>query len=219
MSPAPATQDISVWLIEDHDDYRRMVYRVVSQIKGLSCTRMFGSCEEALDALRTDAPPRVILSDIGLPGMNGVAGVKEIKALAPATHVVMLTVHEDDEKVFAAVCAGASGYLLKTASVEAITQAIEDVVQGGAPMTPRVAKRVLEVFAKMAPQPKKDYRLSDREHEILVLMARGLMKKQIAGQLGISYHTVSNHLRGIYDKLQVHTHSGAVAKALRERLL
>jgi DNA-binding NarL/FixJ family response regulator len=219
MSSLPGLQSASIWLIEDHDDYRRMVYRVISQIKGMSCARMFSSCEEALDALRTASPPQVILSDIGLPGMDGVAGVKQIKALAPATHVIMLTVHEEDEKVFAAICAGASGYLLKTSSVEAITQAIQDVLQGGAPMTPRVAKRVLEVFVKVAPQPKKDYRLSEREREILVLMSRGLMKKQIADKLGLSYHTVSNHLRGVYDKLQVHTHGGAVAKALRERLL
>ena len=151
--------------------------------------------------------------------MDGLQGIQEIKSLAPATHVVMLTVYDDHDKVFKAICAGASGYLLKDASEEAITQAILDVVQGGAPMHPRVARKVLEVFARIAPQPKKDYRLSEREHEILTLLAKGLMKKEIAEKLTLSYHTVSNHLRSIYDKLHVHSHSGAVAKALRERLL
>ena len=212
-------QAISVWLIEDHDDFRRMISRVINQIEGMNCPRMFSSCEQALQALKTGPAPQVILSDVGLPGMDGLAGTVAIKAASPSTHVVMLTVYDDHEKVFKAICAGASGYLLKDASEEVITQAIQDVVQGGAPMHPRVAKKVLDVFAKIAPQPKKDYRLSEREHEILVLLAKGMMKKQISDKLLISYHTVSNHLRSIYDKLHVHSHSGAVAKAMRERLL
>jgi len=219
MNSVATLAGISVWLIEDHDDFRRMLYRVINQIKGMNCPRMFANCEGALHALQTEPAPRVILSDIGLPGLNGIAGIKQIKAMSPATHVVMLTVYDDHEKVFAAICAGASGYLLKNTSEEAIVSAIQDVVQGGAPMNSRVAKKVLEVFAKIAPQPQKHYDLSEREHEILTLMARGLRKQQIADQLSLSYHTVSNHLRSIYDKLHVHSLSGAVAKALRERLL
>ncbi|MDB6028856.1 MAG: response regulator receiver [Verrucomicrobiales bacterium] len=213
------SENVSVWLIEDHHDFRHMVFRVINQIGGMTCTRMFTTCEEALSALKSENAPDVVLSDVGLPGMNGIAGIKEIKAIAPGTHVIMLTVYDDHDKVFEAICAGASGYLLKNSSEETITNAIQEVLRGGAPMNPRVAKKVLEMFAKIAPQPKKDYGLSDREKEILVLMSTGLMKKEIADQLSLSYHTVSNHLRSIYEKLHVHTHGGAVAKAMREKLL
>ncbi len=212
-------EKISVWLIEDHDDFRRMVYRVINQLDGFCCSRAFTSCEETLAALKNEKPPQVILSDVGLPGASGIAAIPRIKAIAPATHVIMLTVYDDHDKVFEAICAGASGYLLKNSSEETITNAIQEVLRGGAPMNPRVAKKVLEMFAKIAPQPKKDYGLSEREKEILVLMSQGLMKKEIADSLSLSYHTVSNHLRSIYEKLHVHTHGGAVAKAMREKLV
>lgn len=219
MNQISPSEPIVVWLIEDHDDFRRMVHRTINQLDGMSCPRAFRTCEEALAALHSETAPQVVLSDVGLPGMNGIAGIKEIKAITPSTHVIMLTVYDDHEKVFEAICAGASGYLLKNSSEETITNAIKEVLGGGAPMNPRVAKKVLEMFAKIAPPPKKDYGLSDREKEILTLMSTGLMKKEIADRLSLSYHTVSNHLRSIYEKLHVHTHGGAVAKAMREKLL
>lgn len=218
MNSAATPTDIAVWLIEDHDDFRKMVAWQIDQIEHLRCARTFGACEEALAALATEPAPRVILCDVGLPGMDGISGISAIKALSPATHIIMLTVHDDHHKVFGAICAGASGYLLKDASEETIAAAIHDVINGGAPMNPRVAKLVLERFAHLNVAPKADYGLSVREREILELMVKGMIKKEIAEKLGVSYHTVNNHLRSIYEKLHVHTRGGAVAKALRERL-
>jgi DNA-binding NarL/FixJ family response regulator len=209
---------IIVWLIEDHADCRRMVARVINQIKGMHCPCTFSCCEEAISTLQQAPHPDVILLDVGLPGMSGIEGIRKIKDFAPSTHVIMLTVYNDHEKVFQAICAGASGYLLKNSPEEAITAAIHEVVHGGAPMHPRVARMVLDMFARWAPPLKSDYGLSAREKEILELMVEGLIKKEIADRLLLSYHTVDNHLRNIYRKLHVHTRGGAVAKALKERL-
>lgn len=213
-----ASAAISVWLIEDHADFREAVAWQINQIADLRCTRAFSTCEEALSALAKEPAPEVILCDVGLPGMDGITGIRAIKALSPSTHIVMLTVHDDHHKVFGAICAGASGYLLKDASEETLTAAIHEVLQGGAPMNPRVARLVLEKFARQNAPPRDNYGLSEREKEILELMVEGLIKKEIADRLGVSYHTVNNHLRSIYEKLHVHTRGGAVAKALNERL-
>jgi DNA-binding NarL/FixJ family response regulator len=203
-----------VWLIEDHADSRRVLARVLNRAATMQCPCAFASCEEALAALQTNPHPDVVLLDIGLPGMNGIEGIRRIKALSPATHVIMLTVFDDQEKVFNAICAGASGYLLKTADEDAVTGAIEEVLQGGAPINPRVARMVLNMFASRSAPPTQDYGLSDREREV-----QGLVKKEIADRLHLSYHTVDNHLRSIYTKLQVHTRGGAVAKAVSEHLV
>ena len=215
---APASE-ISVWLIEDNADFREVVAWQINQIAHLRCARTFGACEEALSALTSELAPQVILCDVGLPGMDGITGINAIKELSPATHIIMLTVHDDHRKVFGAICAGASGYLLKDAPEETIASAIHDVLNGGAPMNPRVARLVLQRFAHQNATPKADYGLSAREREILELMVKGLIKKEIAERIGVSYHTVNNHLRSIYEKLHVHTRGGAVAKALREKLL
>lgn len=196
-----------------------MVARAVNRVEHLVCAHAFGRCEDVLAALEREPAPDVLLLDVGLPGMNGIEGTRRIKARAPATQVIMLTVYDDHEKVFQALCAGASGYLLKTADVEAIIGAIEQVLAGGAPMNPRVARLVLDMFTHLAVPPRKDYGLSPREREILEWMVQGLIKKEIAERCGLSYHTVDNHLRSIYTKLHVHTRSGAVAKAVTERLL
>lgn len=209
----------SVWLVEDHADSRRVLARVLNRSATIKCPQTFATCEDALAALRTMARPDVILLDVGLPGMSGIEGIRHFKELAPATHVIILTVYDDQEKVFKAICAGASGYLLKTADEDAIAAAIHDVLQGGSPITPRVARLVLNMFATRSAPPVQDYGLSEREHEVLDLMVRGLVKKEIADRLNLSYHTVDNHLRSIYTKLQVHTRGGAVAKALSERLV
>lgn len=215
----PAITKIAVWLIEDHAEFRRMVAWQINQIEDLHCARDFATCEDALAALQQEPPPQVILCDVGLPGMNGIDGIRAIKALSPATYIIMLTVHDDHHKVFGAICAGASGYLLKDASEETVTAAIHDVLNGGAPMNPRVARLVLEKFAHQNTAPRDHYGLSPREKEILELMVKGLIKKEIADLLGVSFHTVNNQLRSIYEKLHVHTRGGAVAKALNERLL
>jgi DNA-binding NarL/FixJ family response regulator len=218
MTTPTLSKKIAVWLIEDNTDYRRMVAWQIDQIPDLQCTHAFSTCEEALDALHKEPGPEVILCDVGLPGMDGITGINAIKALSSSTHMIMLTVHDDHHKVFGAICAGASGYLLKDSSEETITNAIHEVLNGGAPMNPRVARLVLQRFARQNAAPRDRYGLSPREKEILELMVKGLVKKEIADQLGVSFHTVNNHLRSIYDKLHVHTRGGAVAKALGECL-
>ena len=215
MIPVSTPTPISVWLIEDHADFRKMVAWQINQIADLRCTRSFSTCEEALSALPKEPAPEVILCDVGLPGMDGIAGISAIKALSPATHIVMLTVHDDPHKVFGAICAGASAYLLKDASEETLTAAIHEVLQGGAPMNPRVARLVLEKFARQNAAPRDNYGLSGREKEILELMVKGLIKKEIADRIGISHHTVNNHLRSIYEKLHVQSRSEAVARYLQ----
>jgi len=195
-----------------------MVARAINRASVLRCSHTFSTCEQALSALEREAAPDVILMDVGLPGMDGIHGIREIKSRAPSVHVLMLTVYDDHRKVFDAICAGASGYLLKTDDDEGIVDAIQEVLRGGAPMNPRVARLVLSMFTRLAVPPKCDYGLSAREKEILELIVKGLLKKEIADQLALSYHTVDNHLRNIYEKLHVHSRSGAVAKALNERL-
>ena len=208
----------TIWIVEDHAAFRRTLVRVLNAETGLQCTRDFDSCEKVLAALAHYDAPHLILLDVGLPGMSGLDGIRLIKERAPKTLVVILTVFEDDDKVFQAICAGASGYLLKTSSVTEITQAVRDALAGGSPMTSRIARRVLDMFTKFAPK-HSDYGLSEREKEILQLMTTGLIKKEIADRLTLSVHTVDTYLRRIYEKLEVNTRTGAVAKALKEGLV
>jgi DNA-binding NarL/FixJ family response regulator len=208
---------ISVWLIEDNHTFRNTVVRVLDKVPTLECPRQFSNSEDALRALAEGAVVDVILLDVELPGLNGIEAVQRIKSISPATRVVMLTVFDDHDKVFKAICAGASGYLLKTSPMDRIIESIREVHGGGAPMTPRVARSVLDMFARLS-APHHDYGLTAREQEILELMTQGLIKKEIADRLSLSYHTIDTHLRNIYTKLHVHTRTGAVSKALKERL-
>jgi len=213
----PAGPPISVWLVEDNHTFRNTVVRVLNDVPALECPLHFSNSEDALNALADGAVVDVILLDVELPGLNGIDAVRRIKSISPATRVVMLTVFDDHDKVFKAICAGASGYLLKTSPVEKIVDSIREVHGGGAPMTPRVARSVLDMFARLS-VPQHDYGLTVREQKILELMTQGLIKKEIADQLSLSYHTIDTHLRNIYTKLHVHTRTGAVSKALKERL-
>lgn len=208
----------TLWVVEDHAAFRRTLMKVLNAEPDLRCSRDFGSCEAMLGALKGCDAPDLILMDVGLPGMSGLEGIRLIKAAWPEVLIVILTVFEDDDKVFQAICAGAAGYLLKTASVQEITQAVRDALTGGSPMNPRIARRVLEMFSKFAPK-QTDYGLSEREKQILQLMTTGLIKKEIADQLTLSVHTVDTYLRRIYEKLEVNTRTGAVAKALKEGLV
>ncbi len=208
----------TLWIVEDHAAFRRTLVRVLNSEPDLQCPRDFDSCEKALAALTRDDAPDLILLDVGLPGMSGLDGIRLFKERAPKSLIVILTVFEDDDKVFQAICAGAAGYLLKTSSVADITQAVRDALAGGSPMNPRIARRVLDMFSKLAPK-QSNYGLSEREKEILQLMTTGLIKKEIADQLTLSIHTVDTYLRRIYEKLEVNTRTGAVAKALKEGLV
>jgi len=218
MSAKSVTQpNISVWLIEDNHTFRNTVARVINQAENLECPHHFSNAEEALNMLAAGQVPDVLLVDVELPGMNGVDAVRRIKSISPATRIIMLTVFDDHDKIFRAICAGASGYLLKTSPIEKVLESISDVYVGGAPMTPQVAHSVLDMFSRLM-VPHQDYGLTAREQRILELMTEGLLKKEIAEKLTLSYHTVDTHLRNIYAKLHVNTRSGAVAKALKERL-
>jgi DNA-binding NarL/FixJ family response regulator len=211
-------QHVTIWLVEDNIHFQKSLTELINETDGMRCPHAFKSCEEALRVLESSEPPEVILLDIGLPGMSGVEGVKKFKSASPSTYVIMLTVHEDSSSVFNALCAGASGYLLKDTSPENAIEAIEEVLAGGAPMNATIAHTVLEMFTKLA-TPKGNYGLTDREKEILKLMVSGSTKKKIAEQLCVSFHTVNTHLKNIYSKLQVHTRSGAVSKVYKENLL
>jgi len=162
--------------------------------------------------------PEIILLDIGLPGMNGIEGIQHFKKISPSAKIIMLTIQDDDESIFKSICNGASGYLLKDSSSDKILEAVKEVLGGGAPMNSSIAFKVLEMFKNFIPA-KNDYNLSPRETEILQLLVEGFTKKNIAGKLIISYHTVDSHLRKIYEKLEVHSASSAVAKALKENLI
>jgi DNA-binding NarL/FixJ family response regulator len=212
---------IRVWLIEDNTLFRTGVQRGIDSLPGMECGLCFASAEAAFEALDTEEPPDVILLDVQLPGMDGIKALKILKDRAPRSRVMILTVFDDADKIFRAVCAGAAGYVLKSSGVDRIGEAIHQVMEGGAPMTPEVARKVLDAFTRIEPiaGATNDYQLTDREKEILGFMAGGLMKKEIAVKSGLSIHTVSSHIRHIYEKLQVSSNTAAVAKALREGLV
>jgi len=158
--------------------------------------------------------------DIQMPGMNGIDGVRTIRARYPEARVLMQTVFDDEDKVFDAICAGASGYILKTASALEMMQAIRDVHAGGAPMTPAIAMKVLARFrANETETSTEQFGLSDREKEVLTQLVKGRSYKMIADELGISYHTVDSHMRKIYEKLHVRSNAEAVSKAVSKRLV
>jgi DNA-binding NarL/FixJ family response regulator len=203
-------------LVEDNHRFRKNVARVLQQVEGLDCSHHFSNAEDALDALMGDSQPDVILLDVELPGQNGIQAVRKIKSICPDARVVMLTAFDDHEKVFKAICAGASGYLLKASPVERIVESIHEALTGGAPLSPRVAKSVLEMFSKLH-KPRPDSGLTGREEEVLELMMQGLPKKGIADKLSVSYHTVDAHVKNIYTKLHVHSFTEAVAWAINER--
>ncbi len=209
----------SVWTVEDNDAFRRALERSLNLGSEMQCTLSCGSCEEAFAALESTPHPNVIFLDINLPGLSGVEGLRKMKELAPSTEFIMLTIHEDHGTVMQALCAGATGYLTKTASPTEIRKAVTEAINGGVPMTPQIARSVLNLFTRHVPPVDSDpYNLSKREKEVLKHLAEGKAKKEIAGDLNLSYHTIDKHVRGIYSKLQVHSLSAAVAKAVRERL-
>jgi DNA-binding NarL/FixJ family response regulator len=209
---------ISVAIVEDHADLRNSLGLILKTTPGFSCVGSYGSVEELLEHLQESAP-EVILMDIGLPGMSGIEGVRCVKELSPGTHILMQTIYDDDEQVFQAICSGAGGYLLKHSSPVEILQAIEQVVAGDVPMSPSIARQVMVMFRTFAPQHDDSADLTPRESEILRSLADGLDYKQIAERHFISIDTVRGHIRHIYEKLQVHSKSEAVAKALRRRLV
>jgi DNA-binding NarL/FixJ family response regulator len=213
-----APRPIKVAIVEDRREIREGLAILINGTEGFRCTGSYRSMEEALDKIGFELPD-VALNDIGLPGMSGIEGIKILKERYPDLLVLMLTVYDDDERIFDAMCAGASGYLLKKTPPARLLESLKEAVAGGAPMSPEVARRVISLFREIRPPERADYELTPHETRLLKLFVEGHNYKTAAAELGVSVHTVSFHLRNIYDKLQVHSKSEAVAKALRDRLV
>ena len=213
-------QGIAVWIIEDDPKYRDTICTLLDRTKGLVCANSFHNCEKAIATLQagdSEVAPDVILLDVNLPGISGLEGIGSLKALAPQSQIIMLTIHDDATTIYDALRAGASGYLLKNTPIEQMITAITEASEGGLFMQQEVAQKVQEFFFKMG--PKIDYKLSPREMDVLKEMAEGFTQKQIAERLYIAPNTVNTHVQRIYDKLHVNSNVEAVAKALRERLI
>jgi len=208
---------ISVSIVEDNDKLRGTLAKVIARAEGFRLASDYGSAEDALADL-PKVKPDVVLMDINLPGMNGVECVRQLKTLVPGTQVMMLTVYEDTENIFNALAAGASGYMLKRTPVKELIEAIHEVKRGGSPMTTHIARKVVQSFQKSTGQQQAAdelSELSEREQQVLDLLAQGLIYKEIADKLSISYETVHTYIRRIYEKLQVRTRTEAVAKFLQ----
>ena len=209
---------ISVAIVEDNPDYRNGISYVLRTSPGFACVGDFATAEEFLEHL-PQLHPDVVLMDIGLPGMSGIEATATLKESSPRTEIVILSVLDDDDNIFRAICAGASGYVSKPVLPQDLLQSVEHAFSGGTPMSPRIARRVVELFRRHVPPPAADYNLTPRELEILQLLIDGDDFKQIAERLFLSPFTVRAHIRNIYDKLHVHSKSQAVAKAVRENVI
>jgi DNA-binding NarL/FixJ family response regulator len=210
---------IKIIIIEDNTLFRKTLTDFINLSNEMNCSYNFISCEDAISVMEQYAlDPDIILLDIGLPGMSGIEGIVHLKNVSPSSKVIILTIRDDDESIFKAICSGASGYLLKDSTSDKILEAVREVLNGGAPMNSSIAARVLKMFKDFAPG-QGDYSLTKREKEILKLLVDGLSKNNIAEKLFLSYHTVDAHIRKIYEKLEVHSATSAVAKALKENLI
>ena len=204
---------VKVAIVEDDDETRQGWAKLLDAHPRIKCV---ASCESAEDALKRipDRRPLVVLMDINLPGMTGIRCTALLKELLPQTHILMLTAYSDNDYIFEALQAGASGYLLKSNSSAELIHSILEVVDGGAPMTGQIARRVIQAFRKPAPRGLEEAELTSREKEILQLLAKGYANKEIASQLGCTAGTVRIHLQNIYEKLHVHCRTEAAAKYL-----
>jgi len=215
-TPQPAV--IRTAVIEDLKEIREGLTTLINFTEGFRCTGSYRSVEEALERLKGEVPD-VLLSDIGLPGMSGIEGVRILKERYPAMHVLMLTVYDDDDRIFDALCAGASGYLLKRTPPAQLLDNIREAMSGGAPVSPEVASRMIKFFRELRPTDRSDYELTPHETRLLKLLTEGYNYDTAAEKLGVSYNTIKFHVRHIFEKLQVHSKSEAVVKAVRDRLV
>ncbi len=210
----------SVWLVEDNAIYRKALYRTINQLDHFSCENEFADAESMLIEIEEKLPD-IILLDVQLPGMNGIEAMRQINKVSKNIKTVILTAFDEQDKIFEALCAGASGYLLKSGLKTEIGEILNEVTQGGAPMSPSVAKKVIQQFSNQNNKSNKNdqFDLTDRELLVLKLMADGKIKKEIAETMSLSIHTINSHIRNIYTKLHVDTNTGAVAKGIRENLI
>lgn len=211
-------ETIKVAIIEDRREIRDGLAMLINGTQGFKCTGSYRSMEDALPRIGTDLPD-VALCDIGLPGMSGIEGMRILKEKFPTLLLLMLTIYDDDERIFDALCAGACGYLLKKTPPAKLLEGLREAVDGGSPMSPEVARRVIALFRDIRPPERADYELTPHETRLLKLLVEGHNYKTAALELNVSINTISFHMRHIYEKLQVHSKSEAVAKALRDRLV
>jgi DNA-binding NarL/FixJ family response regulator len=212
------TEDLRVVIIEDMRDVREGLAALINGTRGFRCVAKYASMESALARVGHDAPD-VILTDLGLPGMSGVDGIAILRERFADTPIVALTIYDNDGQIFNALCNGATGYLLKNTPPSRLLEALQEAATGGSPMSPEVARRVVNLFRTFRPPEHSSCDLTPQELALLKLMVQGHYKKTAARELGVSFSTVSFHLKNIYAKLQVHSKTEAVARALREGLV
>lgn len=208
---------IKVIIFDDNDSLRDSISMLLHDNADFTLAGAYSHCLDVIENIK-NTKPDVVIMDIDMPGMNGIEGVKLVNKNFPAIQILMLTVFDDDEKVFAAIKAGANGYILKNSEPQYLLHAISEVYSGGAPMTAGIAKKVLHQFQALLPDENKDYHLTTREKEVLSFLVEGLSYKMIAAKLGITYDTVRAHMKKIYEKLHVASMTEAVAKAITQNI-
>ena len=217
IAPSPASH--CIWIVEDHEVFAKQIRRLINHQPDLTCPHHFTSSAELLEKLKfTNERPELLLLDLGLPRRDGLDVLTDIRVLLPCVKVLILSASDDREKVYRAICNGASGYLLKSAESSEILAGIRDVIHGTSALSAPIIQMILQGFARYGPVQYIEP-LTPREKEVLCFLVRGLIKKEIAEKLSISTHTVDMHLRSVYRKMQVRTQSEAVSKALRQGLV
>jgi DNA-binding NarL/FixJ family response regulator len=209
---------LRVVVIEDLREVREGLVALINGTSGYKCISNYGMMESALARIEKDNPD-IILTDLGLPGMSGTDGIKKIREILSEIPIIALTIYDNDREIFNALCNGANGYLLKNTPPARLLEALQEAVEGGSPMSPQIAARVVRLFREFRPPEQADYHLTAQETQLLKLLIEGHHKKTAAKEMNISIHTVSFHLKNIYEKLRVHSKTEAVAKALREKLV
>lgn len=209
---------IKIAIFDDHRHRREALKFMIGLNQEMECTGDYEDCSNLVANLSTNTPD-VVLMDIHMPGVDGIEGVKLLQKHFPQTFIIMQTVFDDDDNLFNSLLAGAHGYLLKNTPGDKIIEGIKEVAEGGAPMTPSIARRVLSYFSKKPVNNKEEYNLSARETEILEWLVKGYSQKMVAAELYLSKHTINNHIKNIYQKLQVHNVSEAVATAIQKKII
>lgn len=218
MTDAAPPDVVRVVIVDDDAPLRKGLAFLINRTEGLACVGQFSAVEHALRPIAV-LQPHVVLLDINLPGMSGIEGVKAVREKCPTAEVLMLTVYADDAKIFESICAGAVGYLLKKTPSERIVGAIREAVNGGAPMSPEIARRVVSLFQRTGVADEQGEELTPQGIRLLGLLARGATYQAAAREMGVSVNTVRNYVRTVYETLHVHSKSAAVAKAFRRGLL
>ncbi len=209
---------IKVSVFDDNKPRRELLELLLNSTADIECTGAFEDCRNVIKKIVQNIPD-VVLMDIDMPHVNGIEGLQLIKKQFPQVKILMQTIFEDDDKIFQAICAGADGYILKKTPPAKLIDAITEVVSGGAPMTPTIAKQVLQLFNNKNKKTATDFNLTDREHEILSMLVQGLSYKMIADKCNVSYSTVNSHITHIYEKLHVKSGTEAVAKAIEQKIV